>query len=77
MRALKGVRLCAVGPATAERLARYGLKVDLMPAEYRAEALVEATRQRGDAARASASCCRAPTSAARCSPTSCARPAPT
>ena len=29
VRALEGVRLCAVGPATAERLARYGLKVDL------------------------------------------------
>ena len=40
LRALKGVKLCAVGPATAERLARHGLKVDLVPAEYRAEALV-------------------------------------
>ena len=39
LRALKGVKLCAVGPATAERLARHGLKVDLTPAEYRAEAV--------------------------------------
>jgi uroporphyrinogen III methyltransferase / synthase len=40
LRALKGVKLCVVGPATAERLARHGLKVDLMPAEYRAETIV-------------------------------------
>jgi uroporphyrinogen III methyltransferase/synthase len=42
LRALHGVNLCAVGPATAERLRELGLKVDLVPAEYRAEALVEA-----------------------------------
>jgi uroporphyrinogen III methyltransferase/synthase len=41
VRALHGVKLCAVGPATAERLARYSLKVDLMPAEYRAEAVAQ------------------------------------
>ncbi len=41
LRALHGVNLCAVGPATAERLRELGLKVDLVPAEYRAEALVE------------------------------------
>src|SRR5438034_818927 len=33
LRALKGVKLCGVGPATAERLARHGLKVDLTPAD--------------------------------------------
>ena len=42
LRALDGVKLCVVGPATAERLARYGLKVDLMPTEFRAEAVVRA-----------------------------------
>src|SRR5262249_29249588 len=42
VRALHDVRLCAVGTGTAERLARYGLKVDLVPAEYRAESIVEA-----------------------------------
>ncbi|HEV3141812.1 MAG TPA: uroporphyrinogen-III C-methyltransferase [Vicinamibacterales bacterium] len=42
LRALKGVRLCAVGPATAERLARAGLKVDFTPAEYRAEGVLRA-----------------------------------
>jgi uroporphyrinogen III methyltransferase/synthase len=47
IRELKGVRLCAVGPATAAGLTRYGLKVDLTPAEYRSEGLVEAMRGLG------------------------------
>jgi uroporphyrinogen III methyltransferase/synthase len=42
LRALGGVKLCAVGSATAERLRHYNLKVDLTPAEYRAEAAVHA-----------------------------------
>ncbi|HOC17812.1 MAG TPA: uroporphyrinogen-III C-methyltransferase [Vicinamibacterales bacterium] len=49
-RALAGVKLCAVGPGTAERLAKYWLKVDLMPGEYRAEAVVEALRGEGEIA---------------------------
>ena len=48
LRSLKAVKLCAVGPATGERLARYGLKVDLTPAEYRAESLVAAISQTTD-----------------------------
>jgi uroporphyrinogen III methyltransferase/synthase len=47
-RSLAGVRLCAIGPGTADRLARHCLKVDLMPPEYRAEAVVEALRATGD-----------------------------
>ena len=47
LRSLKGVRLCTVGPATAERLARVGLKVDLVPAESRAEAVVHAMIEEG------------------------------
>jgi uroporphyrinogen III methyltransferase / synthase len=42
VRALHGVRLCAVGSTTAERLGRHGLKVDLTPPEYRAEAVLQA-----------------------------------
>jgi len=38
-RALGGVKLCAVGPATAARLARYHLKVDAQPEEFRADAV--------------------------------------
>jgi uroporphyrinogen III methyltransferase/synthase len=42
LRALKGVKLCVVGPATGDRLRHYGVKVDLTPSEYRAEAVVRA-----------------------------------
>jgi uroporphyrinogen III methyltransferase/synthase len=48
MRALGGVKLCAVGPSTAERLARFGLKVDVMPSEYRAESLLQALAEKSD-----------------------------
>jgi len=48
VRDLKGTRLCAIGPGTADRLSRFGIKVDLMPAEYRAEAVLEALRTTGD-----------------------------
>ncbi len=44
LRALKGVKMCAVGPSTAERLTRLGLRVDLVPAESKAEAVVQAMR---------------------------------
>ena len=47
IRELKGVRLCAIGPSTAERLARYGLRVDLTPAESRSEAVIDALRGSG------------------------------
>ena len=46
-RALKGVRLCTVGPTTRDRLQRYALKVDLMPSEGRPEGLVQALRSLG------------------------------
>jgi uroporphyrinogen III methyltransferase / synthase len=42
VRDLHGVRLCTVGPSTASRLQQYGLRVDLTPAEFRAEALRDA-----------------------------------
>jgi uroporphyrinogen III methyltransferase / synthase len=38
-------RVAAIGPATAEALAEHGLRVELVPTEYRAEALVEALRR--------------------------------
>ncbi len=47
LRALHGVKLCAVGPATAERLAPYRLKIDLVPAEYRAESVLRALADAG------------------------------
>jgi uroporphyrinogen III methyltransferase/synthase len=48
LRALGGVRVCAVGPATTAQLARHGLKVDLVPHEYRAETLAQALTESGD-----------------------------
>ncbi len=48
IRDLKGVKLVAIGPATSERLARQGLRVDLQPAESRADAIVQSLRERGD-----------------------------
>src|SRR5206468_10745001 len=44
IRDLKGVRICTIGPSTAERVTRYGMRVELTPDEYRAEAVVEALR---------------------------------
>ena len=48
IRKLKGIRLCAIGPATAEQLTRLGIKVDLMPTNYRAEAVVNALQSHGN-----------------------------
>jgi uroporphyrinogen III methyltransferase / synthase len=48
VRDLKGVRICTIGPSTAARLHRYGIKVDLMPDEFRAEAVLEALRAQGE-----------------------------
>ena len=47
VRALKGPKLCTVGPGTAERLRRYSVVADLMPEEYRAEAVVSALASQG------------------------------
>jgi uroporphyrinogen III methyltransferase/synthase len=42
LRRLARVRLAAMGPGTAEELTRYRLRADLVPDQYRAEALAEA-----------------------------------
>jgi uroporphyrinogen III methyltransferase/synthase len=42
VRALKGLTIGAIGPATAAEFARTGVKVDLLPAEYVAEGLLAA-----------------------------------
>jgi uroporphyrinogen III methyltransferase / synthase len=47
VRDLKGVRICTIGPSTASRLQRYGIRVDLTPAESRAEAVADALRGSG------------------------------
>ena len=38
----RGAKVAAIGPATAERIKGAGLRVDVVPEEYRAEALIEA-----------------------------------
>ncbi len=47
VRDLHGVRLCTVGPSTASRLHRFGMRVDLTPAEFRADAIVDALKATG------------------------------
>ena len=47
VRALKGPRLCTVGPGTAERLRRYSVVADVLPDEYRAEAVLAALEAHG------------------------------
>jgi uroporphyrinogen III methyltransferase / synthase len=39
---LQGHKICAIGPATAQALRTRGVPVDVMPSEYRAEAVVAA-----------------------------------
>jgi uroporphyrinogen III methyltransferase/synthase len=41
IRDLRGIKICAVGSKTAQEVRKYGLKVDLIPEEFRAEGLIE------------------------------------
>ena len=45
VRDLKGLTIGAIGPATAAEFAKSGIRVDLMPREYRAEGLLEALKE--------------------------------
>jgi uroporphyrinogen III methyltransferase/synthase len=47
LRLLKGPRLCAVGKGTADKLAQYHLKADVVPDEFRAEAAAAAIAAAG------------------------------
>ncbi len=46
VRDLAGVTVCAIGPATAAALLDFGVRADVVPPEFRAEALVEAVGSR-------------------------------
>jgi uroporphyrinogen III methyltransferase/synthase len=41
-RALAGLRICCIGPRTAEQVRGYGLTPDVIPADYQAEGVIEA-----------------------------------
>jgi uroporphyrinogen III methyltransferase/synthase len=45
VRAMSHLRTAAIGPATAERLRSFGLKSDIIPENYRAEAIISAFRR--------------------------------
>jgi uroporphyrinogen III methyltransferase/synthase len=47
VRALKGPRICTSGTATADKLASYGIKVDLVPREFRGDAVAAALLAQG------------------------------
>lgn len=51
VRELKGIRLAAIGPKTAEALEALGLRPDLVPPEYRAEAILDGLKGEGVAGR--------------------------
>jgi uroporphyrinogen III methyltransferase/synthase len=40
IREFKGIKICAIGPATAKAIEDLGIRVDLLPKEYRAEAII-------------------------------------
>ncbi len=47
IRDLKGLKVCAIGPATRHALEEMHIRVDVIPSEYRAEAVVEAMKNQG------------------------------
>lgn len=44
-RRLAGRQLCCIGPRTAQELEKYGVKADLIPADYQAEGVLDALAQ--------------------------------
>jgi uroporphyrinogen III methyltransferase/synthase len=47
VRALASLKICCIGPRTAQELMRYGLQADLVPEEYQAEGVIESFRRIG------------------------------
>ncbi|MBI4832200.1 MAG: uroporphyrinogen-III C-methyltransferase [Candidatus Lindowbacteria bacterium] len=48
IRDLKGIKICAIGSATADEVRRYYLRVDMVPPKYVAESVVESLKQAGE-----------------------------
>ncbi len=44
-RCLAGRRICCIGPRTAQELERFGVRADVVPADYQAEGVLEALKQ--------------------------------
>ncbi|OGW37360.1 MAG: uroporphyrinogen-III C-methyltransferase [Nitrospirae bacterium RBG_13_39_12] len=42
IRDMKGLKICAIGTKTAKEVKKFGLKIDLIPDEFRAEGLIKA-----------------------------------
>ncbi len=48
IRDLKGIKICAIGSATADEVRRYYLRVDMVPPKYVAESVVESLKKAGE-----------------------------
>ncbi|HDP70004.1 MAG TPA: uroporphyrinogen-III synthase, partial [Actinobacteria bacterium] len=48
IRDLKGIKIAAIGPATARKLKDLGLKIDYIPSDYRAESIIEGLKDKVD-----------------------------
>jgi len=46
-RSLQGLRVCCIGPRTAQELDTYGIKADVVPSEYQAEGVLEVMKTAG------------------------------
>jgi len=47
LRILKGISLCAIGSRTAKAIEDWGMKVDCVPTEFKAEGLLESLQEQG------------------------------
>lgn len=47
LRLLKGITLCAIGPGTAKEVEVWGVRIDLLPAEFKAEGVLEVLEKEG------------------------------
>lgn len=46
-RSLQGLRVCCIGPRTAEELGKFGVKPDLIPSQYQAEGVLDVMKAAG------------------------------
>jgi len=46
-RSLQGMRVCCIGPRTAQELEKFGVKADLIPSQYQAEGVLDSMKKAG------------------------------